>query len=81
MDPDEGRGLEAVDRPLHGRVNSWRGLQTFLSGAGYTGPIDGVPGTNTYKVLQSLASRGGYLGPIDGIPGPNTYAGLANLLD
>ncbi|WP_239014570.1 hypothetical protein [Archangium violaceum] len=57
-------------------------MQTVLRGFGYTGPIDGVPGTHTYKVLQSLASRGGYYaGPIDGSPGANTYAGLANLLD
>ena len=60
--------------------NSWKGVQTVLTGAGYTGPIDGVPGPNTWKALQRIAQRGGYAGPVDGVPGPNTYAGLAKLL-
>ena len=59
---------------------SWKGVQTVLTGAGYTGPIDGAPGPNTWKALQRIAQRGGYAGPVDGVPGPNTYAGLAELL-
>ena len=55
-------------------------VQTVLTGAGYAGPIDGVPGPNTWKALQRIAQRGGYAGPVDGVPGPNTYAGLAALL-
>ena len=44
---------------------------------GYTGPIDGVMGTNSWKGMQSfLAANYGYTGPIDGAPGTNTYKAL-----
>ncbi len=40
----------------------------------YTGPIDGVMGTNSWKgVMSYLAADWGYTGPVDGVPGPNTY--------
>jgi len=44
---------------------------------GYTGPDDGIPGTNTYKAMQRLAANYGYTGPIDGDLGSNSYKGLA----
>ncbi|MEV5764752.1 peptidoglycan DD-metalloendopeptidase family protein [Micromonospora sp. NPDC052213] len=47
--------------------------------AGYTGPIDGVPGVNTYAALQRAMRNYGYTGPIDGIPGPNTWKAVQRL--
>jgi peptidoglycan hydrolase-like protein with peptidoglycan-binding domain len=48
-----------------------------LRNYGYTGPDDGVPGTNTYKAMQKMASFWGYTGPQDGELGPNSYMGIA----
>ncbi|MFG3714341.1 GH25 family lysozyme [Micromonospora sp. NPDC047730] len=47
--------------------------------AGYTGPIDGVPGVNTYAALQRAMRNYGYTGPIDGVPGPNTWKAVQRL--
>ncbi|ASD24259.1 hypothetical protein C3B61_15190 [Cryobacterium zongtaii] len=60
---------------------SWQGVQRFLAKYyGYTGPIDGAPGSNTYKALQRWAadgSHGGrYTGPIDGVMGTNSWSNL-----
>ncbi|HEY0641246.1 MAG TPA: peptidoglycan DD-metalloendopeptidase family protein [Pseudonocardiaceae bacterium] len=58
----------------------WMRCQKWLSlEAGYTGPIDGVPGVNTYAALQRRMRAYGYTGPIDGIPGRNTYAAWQRL--
>lgn len=46
---------------------------------GYTGPIDGVPGTNTYAALQRAMRGYGYTGPIDGVPGVNTWKAVQRL--
>ncbi len=52
-------------------------LQRLAQRGGYTGAIDGIPGTNTWIGAQKvLSSFGYYSGPIDGAPGTNTYKGL-----
>jgi peptidoglycan hydrolase-like protein with peptidoglycan-binding domain len=48
---------------------------------GYTGPVDGVPGTNTWAAVQRLAAAHGYTGPIDGAMGPNSWRGFARFLN
>jgi len=43
----------------------------------YTGPIDGVMGSNSWKGLQAyLKAHYGYGGPVDGVPGTNTYKAM-----
>ena len=43
----------------------------------YTGPVNGVPRSNTYKGLQRyLAANYGYTGAIDGILGPQSYRAM-----
>jgi peptidoglycan hydrolase-like protein with peptidoglycan-binding domain len=55
-------------------------LQNFAAKGGYTGPIDGVMGTNSWRgVQQTLRDLGYYEGPADGAPGVNTYRGLQRL--
>ena len=52
-------------------------LQNLAGRGGYTGPVDGDPGTNTWIGAQTILSNLGYYsGPIDGDPGTNTYKGL-----
>ncbi|ATB33619.1 GH25 family lysozyme [Melittangium boletus] len=52
-------------------------LQNLARRGGYTGVIDGVPGTNTWKGVQTVLRELGYYdGPVDGVPGINTYKGL-----
>ncbi|WP_314615411.1 GH25 family lysozyme [Streptomyces stackebrandtii] len=65
----------APDIPLADGVT----LQRIARLGGYTGPLDGAPGTATYKGLQTLATAGGYTGPIDGAPGTATYVALQRL--
>lgn len=58
----------------------WQRAQNWLRMEhGYTGPIDGVPGTNTYAALQRAMRGYGYTGPIDGVPGTNTWAAVQRL--
>ncbi|MEU9508416.1 glycoside hydrolase family 25 protein [Micromonospora sp. NPDC048170] len=60
----------------------WMRAQNWLRiTSGYTGPIDGAPGTNTWKAVQRLASGWGYTGPIDGAMGPNSWRGFARFLN
>ena len=56
----------------------WRTIQSWLKRLGrYSGPVDGVPGTNTWKGVQkTVAKYGYYSGPVDGVPGANTYKGM-----
>ncbi|TFB59625.1 peptidoglycan-binding domain-containing protein [Cryobacterium sp. Sr3] len=54
-------------------------LQQLARHYGYTGPIDGVPGTLTWAALQSALRGFGYGGPVDGVPGINTYRALQTL--
>jgi murein DD-endopeptidase len=56
------------------RMQNWLRLTN-----GYTGPIDGVPGTNTYAALQRAMRGYGYTGPIDGAPGINTWRAVQRL--
>ncbi|MET0402038.1 MAG: GH25 family lysozyme [Cystobacter sp.] len=52
-------------------------LQNLARRGGYTGPLDGVPGTQTWVGVQkALRALGYYDGPTDGVPGLNTYKGL-----
>ncbi|MFE0686783.1 peptidoglycan-binding protein [Streptomyces xiamenensis] len=56
-------------------------VQRSLSGWGYTGPIDGLMGTETWKAMQRfLKANYGYNDAIDGIVGPNTIKGLQRWL-
>ncbi|MDQ2586566.1 M23 family metallopeptidase [Saccharothrix yanglingensis] len=58
----------------------WKRAQNWLRlEHGYTGPIDGVPGTNTYAALQRGVRGHGYTGPVDGVMGPNSWAGVQRL--
>lgn len=56
-----------------------RRIQNGLKGYGYTGPVNGIWGSNTRKAAQRLAREGGYKGAIDGLIGPNTIKGLQNV--
>lgn len=48
-------------------------IQVALKKRGrYTGPTDGIFGTNTWKGIQRTAANVGYTGPQDGIPGEQT---------
>ncbi|KFA88421.1 GH25 family lysozyme [Archangium violaceum] len=52
-------------------------LQKLAQRGGYTGPVDGVPGTHTWMGVQKILRQLGYYdGPVDGVPGINTYKGL-----
>ncbi|MBB5873682.1 lysozyme family protein [Allocatelliglobosispora scoriae] len=54
-------------------------LQEIGQAGGYTGPVDGVPGTYTWLGVQQVVRGYGYTGPIDGVPGGNTYAAMQRL--
>ncbi|MEV1147204.1 cutinase family protein [Micromonospora sp. NPDC049799] len=54
-------------------------LQEIAQAGGYTGPVDGAPGTYTWSGVQQVMRGYGYTGPIDGLPGANTYAALQRL--
>ncbi|MBF4462665.1 MULTISPECIES: GH25 family lysozyme [unclassified Rathayibacter] len=54
-------------------------LQKVAQKGGYTGPLDGVPGTNTWIGIQTFMRGYGYTGPIDGAPGVNTWMALQRL--
>ncbi|WP_063738261.1 MULTISPECIES: peptidoglycan DD-metalloendopeptidase family protein [Streptomyces] len=54
-------------------------LQKIAGAGGYTGPLDGVPGTQTWLGVQQVMKGYGYTGPIDGAPGTGTYAALQRL--
>jgi peptidoglycan hydrolase-like protein with peptidoglycan-binding domain len=52
-------------------------VQCWLRDWGYTGPIDGLLGTESWKAYQRfLKQYYGYTGAIDGDPGPNTIRAL-----
>lgn len=53
--------------------------QKYASMYGYTGPIDGVLGTNSWAGTQRGLRNYGYTGPDDGIPGTNTYMAMQRL--
>lgn len=58
----------------------WQRAQNWLSREwGYTGPVDGAPGTYTYMALQRAMRTYGYAGPVDGVPGVNTWAAVQRL--
>jgi GH25 family lysozyme M1 (1,4-beta-N-acetylmuramidase) len=58
----------------------WQRAQNWLRlEAGYTGPIDGVPGVNTYAAMQRALRAYGYTGPVDGVPGTRTWAAAQRL--
>jgi len=54
-------------------------LQRVAQKGGYTGPLDGVPGTNTWIGVQTFVRGYGYTGPIDGVPGINTWKAVQKL--
>ncbi|WP_155370997.1 cutinase family protein [Catellatospora vulcania] len=54
-------------------------LQEIGQAGGYTGPVDGAPGTYTWSGVQRVMRGHGYTGPIDGAPGTNTYAAMQRL--
>ena len=66
---------DGVPGPIfYQRMQNWLRIT-----AGYTGPIDGVPGVNTYAALQRAMRNYGYTGPIDGVPGVNTWKAVQRL--
>jgi len=46
---------------------------------GYSGPIDGVLGTQSWAGTQRGLADYGYTGPADGVPGTNTYMAMQRL--
>lgn len=61
-------------------IEDGKTLQLVAQRGGYTGPVDGVPGSNTWKGVQTvITSKGYYSGPIDGVPGENTWKGVQRL--
>ncbi|MCX5391684.1 peptidoglycan DD-metalloendopeptidase family protein [Streptomyces sp. NBC_00094] len=48
-------------------------LQKIAGAGGYTGALDGVPGTYTWRGVQQVVTGYGYTGPVDGAPGTYTY--------
>ncbi|MCY1045652.1 GH25 family lysozyme [Corallococcus sp. bb12-1] len=61
-------------------VEEGKTLQRVAQRGGYTGPVDGVPGSLTWKGVQTvIAGKGFYSGPIDGLPGENTWKGVQRL--
>ena len=61
-------------------TNTWKGVQQVLGGYGYSGPVDGVMGTQSYAALQRFAAKGGYTGPIDGAMGTHSWMGVQTVL-
>lgn len=55
---------------------AWKGLQRWLARDwGYSGLIDGIPGSLTWTALQHFLKRHwGYAGEIDGLPGPLSWS-------
>lgn len=53
--------------------------QLYAAMYGYTGPIDGVLGTNSWAGTQRGLWNYGYTGPDDGVPGTNTYMAMQRL--
>lgn len=77
----EGHGYTGA---IDGNSNNatWKAVQAGLASYGYSGPQNGLPGTNTYKAFQTLAQdEGGYTGPINGVLGPNSFKGFAAYLN
>lgn len=67
-----GIGVGVMVTPEEGRI-----LQRVAQQGGYTGPVDGAPGTNSWIGIQNvLQSKGYYSGPVDGDPGENTWKGV-----
>jgi len=60
-------------------TNYYKRQQIYASMYGYTGPIDGVLGTNSWAGTQRGLVNYGYTGPDDGIPGTNTYKAMQRL--
>ena len=66
-EPSEAWAFNTPDFRRQARV------QAALKGMGrYSGPVDGIWGSNTIKGIQVTAGQAGYTGPVDGIPGPST---------
>jgi len=55
--------------------------QVYTTAHGYSGPIDGVLGTNSWTGTQRGLADDGYgnTGPDDGVPGTNTYMAMQRL--
>ncbi|MGW6206717.1 GH25 family lysozyme [Streptomyces sp. NPDC055089] len=80
--PPTGGGLPKTSTEQDGVPGPvmWQRTQNWLRiQSGYTGPIDGIPGTNTYAALQLNMRNWGYTGPLDGVPGTNTWAAVQRL--
>ncbi|WP_411109568.1 M23 family metallopeptidase [Streptomyces sp. c-19] len=54
-------------------------LQKIAGAGGYTGALDGAPGTNTWKGVQQVVTGYAYTGAIDGAPGTYTYMALQRM--
>ena len=61
-------------------VEEGRTIQRLAQLGGYSGPVDGDPGSGTWTGVQRYLSDNGYYGgPIDGDPGVNTFKGVQEL--
>jgi GH25 family lysozyme M1 (1,4-beta-N-acetylmuramidase)/lysozyme family protein len=61
-------------------VDEGKILQRVAQRGGYTGPVDGVPGTSTWKGVQTvIKAEGYYTGSVDGVPGELTWKGVQRL--
>jgi hypothetical protein len=56
--------------------NYYKRFQLFARNNGYTGPIDGYPGTFSWAGVQRGLRAYGYEGPDDGIPGKFTFMAI-----
>ena len=59
--------------------NYYKRQQVWAAQYGYTGPIDGVLGTNSWAGTQRGLRNYGYTGVDDGVPGVNTYKAMQRL--
>lgn len=59
----------------------WAEMQALARSGGYTGPLDGVMGTNSWRGWQTVMRDwyGANPGTIDGVPGPNTYKAMQKI--
>jgi GH25 family lysozyme M1 (1,4-beta-N-acetylmuramidase) len=61
-------------------VEDGKTLQRVAQRGGYTGPVDGVPGSLTWKGVQTvIKNKGFYTGSIDGVASDSTWKGVQKL--
>ncbi|WP_434389938.1 GH25 family lysozyme [Melittangium boletus] len=75
-----GTGTGGGSGGIQVSVEEGKILQRVAQRGGYTGPVDGVMGTNSWKGVQTvLKNKGFYTGTVDGAPGDLTWKGVQRL--